>query len=194
MTPEEIKVIIDKALSRATKNYWIYLVIAFFVGICITIGVEYFKTKGQNIATKQDIAEITFKVEEVRAQVQKGQEIDKQKRELKYQALLTSLNLIDAHLSHTLIPPAGQQISKQFATTEEARACHNNLILTCENTKVVELFGIIMFGPKDKTQQQIPPTDLLNQYRNLVRKELGFGSDLELDRERAWFGKVIFEK
>jgi len=102
--------------------------------------------------------------------------------------------LIDAHLSHTLIPPEGQQITKQFATTEEARTCHNNLILTCEDTKVVELFGLIMFGPKDLSQPKTPPTDLLNQYRNLVRKELGFGSDLDLDRDRAWFGKAIFEK
>lgn len=194
MTPEEIKAIIEKTLNGATKYYWIYLILALIFGILISIGVEYFKTKGQNLATKQDIATITNKVEQIKAEIQKGQEIDKQKRELKYKAILTSLNLIDAHLSHTLIPPEGQQITKQYATTEEARTCHNNLILTCEDTKVVELFGLIMFGPKDQSQPKTPPTDLLNQYRNLVRKELGFGSDLELNRDRAWFGKAIFEK
>jgi hypothetical protein len=194
MTPEEIKKLIETTLNGSIKNYWVYLVISFFVGIIITVGIEFFKAKGQNIATKQDIEEITKKVEQVKAEIQKGEEIGKQKRELKYKALLTSLNLIDAHLSFNLIPGPGQQISKQYATTEEARTCHNNLILTCEDTKVLDLFALIMFGPKDKNKPQIPSTDLLNQYRNLVRKELGFGNNLELDRDRAWFGKVIFEK
>ena len=116
------------------------------------------------------------------------------KRELKYKALLRSLNLIDAYFSHILIPPQGGQIIKQYGTTEEARTCHNNLILTCEDTKILELFSEIKFGPKVNNSKTIPPTDLLNQYRNLVRKELGFGSDLVLDRDRAWFGKVSFEK
>jgi len=35
-----------------------------------------------------------------------------------------------------------------------------------------------------------PATDLLNRFRNLIRGELGFGVDIELDRDRAWFGKV----
>jgi hypothetical protein len=194
MTPEEIKFIIEKTLNGATKYYWLYLVFALIIWIAISIGVEYFKTKGQNLATKQDIETITNKVEQIKAEIQKGQEIDKQKRELKYNAILTSLNLIDAQLSHFLIPQQGQQITLQYATTEEARTCHNNLILTCEDTKVIELFGLIMFGPKDQSQPKAPITDLLNQYRNLARKELGFGSDLDLDRDRAWFGKVIFEK
>lgn len=50
-----------------------------------------------------------------------------------------------------------------------------------------------MFGSKSSEQQK-PPTDLLNDFRNLVRKELGFGTNLELDRERAWFGNVGSDK
>lgn len=194
MNPEEIKRLIEKTISGSVKYYWIYLVISFIVGILLSIGIEYLKQKGQDLATKQDIEEITSKVEQIKAQIQNGQEVEKLKRELKYKAVLTSLNLIDALLSHVLIPGPGQQIVKQYATTEEARSCHNNLILTCEDTKILDLFSLIMFGPKDASIKATPPTDLLNQYRNLVRKELGFGSDLELDRERAWFGKAGFEK
>jgi len=58
----------------------------------------------------------------------------------------------------------------------------------------VWLFGEIMFGPAPGSASPKPPTDLLNELRNLIRHELGFGHDLELDRERAWFGKVNFEK
>ena len=50
-----------------------------------------------------------------------------------------------------------------------------------------------MFGFKDTNIESIPPTDLLNNFRNLIRKELGFGEDIILDRDRAWFGKVICE-
>ena len=79
MTPEEIKSLIEKTLRGSIKYYWIYLAASFFIGILLTIGVEYLKTKGQNLATKQDIQEITKKIELVKAEVQKGQEIDKQK-------------------------------------------------------------------------------------------------------------------
>lgn len=37
----------------------------------------------------------------------------------------------------------------------------------------------------------MPPTDQLNELRNLIRKELGFGSEINLDRERAWFGQIV---
>lgn len=49
-----------------------------------------------------------------------------------------------------------------------------------------------MFG-EGVGKQPTPPTDLLNEFRNLIRKELGYGHDLELNREKAWFGKVGFE-
>lgn len=155
---------------------------------------SYLTEKGKNLATKEDIGTITQKIEEVKAEIQNTQEIEKQKRQLKYDALLNSLTLIDAHLSHSLLPFLEQKIKKQYATTEEARKCHNNLILTCENKEVLELFSNIMFGAKDERVNIEPPTDLLNKYRNLVRTELGFGIALDLDRDRAWFGFGNFEK
>lgn len=148
MTPEEIKIIIEKKISGSFKFYWIYLLIAFLIGIVSTMGLEFLKQKGQNLATKQDIESITAKVEQVKAQIQDGQEVERLKRELKYNAMLNSLSLIDAYFSHIIPPQNGATITKQYATTQEARMCHNNLILTCEDTKVVELFSRIMFGPK----------------------------------------------
>lgn len=149
----------------------------------------YLTEKGKNLATKEDIAEITTKVEEVKSKIQNEQDIGKQKRELKYNAILNSLALIDANLSNNLQPNEGQQIKKQFATTKEARECHNSLILTCENQKILDLFSKIMFGGSTKA-----PTMLLNEYRNQVRKELGFGNESELDEKNAWFGYASFEE
>lgn len=194
MTPDEIKNIIETTIHDSTKTYWIYLVISIPLTIIVVYGIEYFKTKGQNLATKQDVEIITAKIGQVKADIQNNQEIEKQKRELKYNALLNSLNLIDAHLSHHS-PANGQlKITKQYASAEEARNCHNNLILSCDNTETLDLFSRIMFGPKESERDTIPPTTLLNRYRNMVRKELGFGSEIQLDEKRAWVAKVIFEK
>lgn len=167
-----------------------FLVLSAIVGILAALLTSYLNQKGQNLATKQDVTIITSKIEQVKADVQKGQEVERLKRELKYKSLLSSLSIIDSYLSQVFAPPAGGQIKKQNATTEEVRTCHNNLILTCDNTEVVTMFSTIMFN----LEPQTPVTDLLNRYRNLVRKELGFGNTLNLDRERAWFGHVVSDR
>jgi hypothetical protein len=155
---------------------------------------SYFQEKGKNLATKEDVEEITRKMEGVKAEVLRGTRAEETKFRLKYEACLDALALVDAHFSHSLNNPGGPQPSKQYSTTEKARACHSKLILSCENVEILNLFGEIMFGPRQGEELRKPPTDLLNDFRNLVRRELGFGQDLPLDRERAWFGKVVFEK
>lgn len=151
---------------------------------------KYLEEKGKNLATKEDIEEITQKVESVKAEISRSQSVFQAKYRLKHDACLEALKMVDAHFSHTLQDPDGQSIVKQFASTEHARECHNKLILACENTEILAVFDEIMFGPKNTDGQTTPPTDLLNRFRNLIRHELGFGGDIELDRDRAWFGKV----
>ncbi len=50
-----------------------------------------------------------------------------------------------------------------------------------------------MFGSEEPGIAKKAPTDLLNDFRNLIRKELDFGKPITLNRDRAWFGKVAFE-
>ncbi len=193
MNPEEVKKIIETVIDNKMEYYWVYLLASVFLSLSTVFLFQYLKDKGKNYATKQDIADITRKIEDVKAEIQNQQEVEKQKRQLKYDALLQSLTLMDAVLSHLLIPAEDQKIKKQYASTEEARKCHSSLILTCENTDILEMFSLIMFGPKDPNAEETPITDLLNKYRNLVRKELGFGTEIPLDRDRAWFGYGNFE-
>jgi hypothetical protein len=155
---------------------------------------KYLEEKGKNLATKQDVEEITQKIEGVKADIAKAQSINQAKFQLKHEACLEALALIDAHFSQVLKSPDGVEASKQYSTAEKARVCHSKLILSCEDTKVLEKFAEIMFGPKTKHQEGRPLTDLLNEFRNLIRHELGFGAELQLDRERAWFGRIISEK
>lgn len=154
---------------------------------------KYLEEKARNLATKEDVEEITQKIEEVKAEVDLQKNIRETKYRLKYDACLRALALVDAVLSHKIAPPAPDSIRKQHSSTQEARACHNALILTCESPELLVMFVRIMVGPQDPQETPKPPTDDLNSFRNIIRGELGFGAALSLDRNRAWIGKVNCE-
>ena len=88
---------------------------------------KYLEEKGKNLATKEDIEEITRKIEGVKAEIEENKLIFQKKYQLKHEACLDALSLIDAHLSHTLQPRNDEEIIKQYATTEHARTVHNKL-------------------------------------------------------------------
>lgn len=163
-------------------------------GLYLIFFKSYFTEKGKNLATLEDIEDITKKVEEVKAEIQKQKFVEKQKLDLKYNALMNALTLVDAHYSQLLGLKEGQKVKRQYATTEEARRCHNDLILSLENIDIIEMFSLIMFGPKLKILKKEPPTTLLNKFRNMIRKELGFGEEITLDEDNAWFAYFPGEK
>lgn len=91
MTPDEIKLIVETAISGKIKFFWIYILAAVIIGLASSFLFEYFKTKGQNLATKSDIEILTRKVEEIkyeylkRIQLLKGiQDIKNPKRKELY--------------------------------------------------------------------------------------------------------------
>lgn len=148
----------------------------------------YSTEKGKNLATKEDIGKITREIESVKLEFSNVDSIAQQKRLLKYEACLEALSIIDAHLSHSFINP---NPTPQIVSTEKARAAHSKLILSCDNLEIVEKFGEIYFGPEAGVAQR-PLTDLLNEFRNLIRKELGFAiDDLNFDRDRVWIGRSL---
>ena len=161
------------------------------IGALIGFGASYFSKKGENLATKQDIDEITTVVEGIRAEVKLYQMAESEKRQLKHKALVNALSMIDAHFSHTLTKNVPSPPTKQYATIEEARACHSELILTVDNPEIIKLFLDIMIpDPGDKT----PPTDMLNEFRNMIRMELNYGESIQLDREHSWISSIGFDK
>ena len=82
MSPEEIQKIVEYTIQR--ENYWVYILVSVVLSLIAVFIFQYFTEKAKNYATKQDIEEITNKIEEIKAKIQSNQEITKQKRELKY--------------------------------------------------------------------------------------------------------------
>ncbi|MGL4955637.1 MAG: hypothetical protein ACRC9X_00475, partial [Bacteroidales bacterium] len=155
---------------------------------------QYLMLKDQKLASQKDVQEVMEEVEGLKQTIQNIQTVELQKREWKYKALLSSLNLIDAHLSHTLSSVEKQKIDKQYASTQDARVCYNNLMLSCENTNIIKLFTSIMFGPKQHEKNPEQQTAILSQYRQLVREELGFDTREQSDEEKTWIRHIISEK
>jgi hypothetical protein len=146
----------------------------------------YVSEKGKNLATKEDIEDITRKVENVKTELSGISAVEEQKRKLKYDACLDALSVIDAHFSQLF---AALKPTPQAVSTVRVREAHTKLILSCNDIRIVEKFGELTFGPRPGEPQR-PPTDLLNEFRNLIRAELGFGQELPLDRDRAWVGRA----
>ncbi len=194
MTPDELRTVLTAVIDNSTAmGLWQLFALVVASGIAAFFGA-YLREKAKSAATKEDVEEITSRIENVKRSVEAIKTAESTKYNLKYEACLEALRIIDAHLSHSLALPTPGDIVKQFASTEEVRTCHSKLVLACESVELIEQFARIMFKARTEEERKVPPTDKLNIFRNLVRKELGFGSSLNLDRERAWFGNVISEK
>jgi hypothetical protein len=194
MTSEELKAVLTAVLDNsAGMTVWQIFALVTAAAMAAFFGA-YLSEKAKSVATKEGIAEITSKIENVKRSVDAIRTVDVTKYQLKYEACLEALRIIDAHLSHSLVPPPGGKIAKQYASTEEARNCHSRLVVACESTDLIEQFSRIMFKARTEGEAKVPATDRLNTFRNLVRKELGFGSPLNLDVEIAWIGHVISER
>jgi hypothetical protein len=182
------------------KTYLIYILgIVIFGQVCgyflKSFFPKYFEEKGRNLATKEDIEEITAKIETVKAEINQSQTRFDTKYKLKYEACLEALQIVDAQLSHLdwTVPnergiKANTEVKKQFLPTEKVRECQNKLILSCENTDTLNKFIEIMFPKPEKHVLKS-----LDEFRNLIRQELGFGKKLNLSEDKSWVAKVVFD-
>lgn len=114
--------------------------------------------------------------------------VQRDRWELKRQACLDALEAVDSYVSHWLADVEGTMPVRQAADTVKARRCYNQLVLTCQQPEVIDTFLRIMFLTPRSSMADV--TDGLNTLRIAIRKELGFGQELRLSRERAWFVRL----
>lgn len=121
----------------------------------------------------------------------KGRDFESRQWALKRDACLEALSAVDAMFSNQVWTNVPRQPTIQKVEILKFRECHSKLILSCNNIKTVEKFLEIMFYYTTETCTQSPQTELLNEFRNLIREELNFGSKLEFNKEKAWIGSII---
>jgi hypothetical protein len=175
-----------------TMEYLYQFLVTISALIIVKLAPEYFLKyigkKGENLATQEDIGNITREIESVKTEIARASSIEDTKRSIKHDACLEALSIIDAFLSHNV---AGD-IEKQNKEIYKAREAHTKLILACDNPDIIATFLNIIFYASRPNAPVAPLTDQLNDLRNLIRQELGFGDRLELDRDVAWIGKTNF--
>ncbi len=68
LTPEQVKQIVETALKEGLGFHWWAYVIALLVALLGSFFSAYTKRKAENLATREDIKDITDKIEDVRTQ------------------------------------------------------------------------------------------------------------------------------
>ena len=148
----------------------------------------YASEKGKNLATKEDVNEITTLVESAKTAIQQQDRSSAKKYELKYAACLKLLRIVDAQIS--LIVKSDNdgkptEVDRQFATAQEIRDCHNELILSIDNVEILKTFLAIIAGTSANAIAD------LDKLRGLIRKELAFTGDAHSDSITTWIGKSV---
>lgn len=142
MSAEEIRVIVESAIQKNLYfEWWPYLVIAILSSISAFFGA-WLKKRGEDFATKQSIRDLTHLVETIKEEIRRNETIAQAKRQMKHDACLNALSVIDGFFSHFFIGATPQSVD-----ASKNREAHNKLILACDNPKIVELFTEILCGP-----------------------------------------------
>ena len=187
MTPEEIKAVVDAAVKDSAGMSYLQVALLIMLTAIASFFGAYLKEKAKSTVTKSDIEKITRKIEEVKKELEQRDRIASKKYELKYNACLHMLGILDAHLSHVMTKDnAGKtiEVDRQHTTPEEARKCHSDLLLTIDNQAIAEIFLKMMDGRSENLIMD------LDKIRKLVREELGFGSDFRSDEENTWLAVI----
>ena len=142
------------------------------------------ETQLERFRTNMEKELATFKAREIK----EIENVQQAKWELKHQACLDALEVVDSFLSHTVAGQNGTLPVRQPADTIRARVCYNRLVLTCQKPEVTEAFIKVMFPAQSPDMALI--TDNLNALRNAIREELGFGQVIKLSRDVAWFVRL----
>lgn len=92
MDYKQLKLIVEEAVNHAIHfDWWLYLLILLIAGAGAFMG-SYLKKKAENVATKEDIEEITKKIEDIRAQYTAQLESHKASLQLSNQLKLAAID------------------------------------------------------------------------------------------------------
>ncbi len=120
----------------------------------------------------------------------KSRELSDQRRwELKREACLEALEIIDARFADYDWCKSGvpSKVDIQDAiSTAKIRSCVNRLVVACKSAEVPKLFKKCL-NLEVSGEDLLPLNmDVVVDLRSAIRKELGFGKEVDADRKNAW--------
>ena len=92
MDLEKIKAIVEEVINNANPFKWWFYVLIFVISAIGSFLGSYLKKKAENVATKEDIEEITKKIEGIRSQYNEQLESHKASLQLSNQLKLAALD------------------------------------------------------------------------------------------------------
>lgn len=92
MDPEKLKALIEEAISNSDPFAWWFFVLVILLSAIGAFLGSYFRKKAENVATKEDVENITDKIEKVRSQYSEQLETVKASLQLSNQLKLAALD------------------------------------------------------------------------------------------------------
>ena len=90
---EKLKALIDSAINDSViSNWWVYLAVIILSAVGSFCG-SYFRKKAENVATKEDISDITDKIEKIKVQYNRQLEFYKASLQLNSQLKTAALDV-----------------------------------------------------------------------------------------------------
>jgi hypothetical protein len=140
-------------------------------------------------------ADLARALESIRSDLAERQRLNRERWDLKREACLAALSVVDKVLTHIpwedrTKPGAQLRVARLRVDPSEARDAMNRLILACDDPTVVHLF-LKCIGLQDSGEaaDAIDPAEV-QDLRNSIRRELGFGTDLQLNPNLSWIISV----
>jgi hypothetical protein len=194
---------LDKFLERSSVSKIPVFARELMIESLVTKFTE-FSTEGKKITKKdfiQQIKQILFLIlpdsvnkaaEELKLKYNLLNKIEDRKFELKYDACLEALGIIDEWYLRAMKQEIEEKsklevkILNQLELGAKARNCHNKLVLTCDSSEVIDLFRYILLPFEGKP---VFTLDIIVDFREAIRKEIGFGNiSVDSNRDLSWIG------
>lgn len=139
--------------------------------------------------------DITQRLDQLRAEAEEKGRLQRERWQIKRESCLRALDIIDRVLTNVLWsdqtrPADSIAIKRLPVDTQEARDVMNRLILSCDHYQVVVLF-LKAIGINENGEMSDPDLQALQELRNVIRKELGFGEEIYLPSDIAWLTFVL---
>ena len=138
-------------------------------------------------------SELDKQIEMFKSQVKAQESVAQTKWEIKRDACLKALDTVDAlwaNMEWKGTDAKGKEVGSAAIekqpppTIGDVRNCYNSLVLSCDTESVPREYKrcLNMSGGLKG--------DAIVDLRNAVRKELGFGGEIDFDRDTAFIGRV----